>query len=160
MTDFYSMRGETMITKITIVDDVHTGTTREPDDDGWDRGNSVEYHNITGFYVSEENMSFDLSIPFTPKKDTPYYLVYIDYNTGDSFGHDEGLVRFVELFQSEEKAEELERKIDKDYRENKEKFTTIEYLLDDGKEARFYTGDYKGYFDSLNSVNIKKIYLI
>lgn len=108
---------------------------------------------------------YDLVVPFKLQDNADYYLVYVNYDTGDSFGYDRGKVCYVELFQSKDLAKAL---VDVIY-ENAEKERSylkprqkelplqITYRHDDGSEQTCYTGTWRGYFETMNYVEMEVV---
>ena len=41
-------------------------------------------HNVNGFTVVDEGSYFDLTVPYDVDTNKSYYLVYVEYSTGDS----------------------------------------------------------------------------
>lgn len=143
--------------KIIVIDDCYEYTTRHGTGD-WDNDDTYQHHNINGFAVVEDGYyHFQCAIEDIDWEKT-YYLVYVNYDTGDSFGHYAGRAYFVDLFESKELAFVLAEAIEenaKDY-EGKSDWTLM-YKVDDGTERECYTSPWLGYFESLNQVYVKSV---
>jgi len=161
---------------VEIIDSNQTNVTRERDpDDEWSRDDLQHYTTITGVRTANSgtNYMYDVVVPFEiiPEKD--YYLVYVEYSTGDSFHHEKGLVRYIDLFETREKAEKLAKQIKEHYdlssnnpeiRWNKKPYKPpknysewqFTYLNEEDKEVVCQVS-WTGYFESLSSVNVKKV---
>jgi hypothetical protein len=90
--------------KIEVVDNIYTDTFDEPTDpdDEYARASTYETHDIQGIKLSKYG---DIEIDFEPKYDVTYFLVIVNYDTGDSFGRDNGRVSYVDLFKNEKLAD-------------------------------------------------------
>lgn len=170
-------------TKIEVEADIHGYVTRHGDrEDRWDRDDTAQDVSITGIKIVDEKGYGDLEVNYVVDPNKEYYLVLVNYDTGDSFGRDEGQVCYVDLFESKEKAQALvdaiyndkmgypkyfdhemaleaqkkqDKKDGKKVEKSKPKYEVVnqvKYLLDDGTEATCYTGTWKGYFEHFNYV--------
>jgi hypothetical protein len=93
------------LTQIHIIDNAHTEVTSEADpDDEWSRESTYQSHYIQGFEVAIYGRWGDVECEFEPGFDTPYFLLYYTYDTGDSFGSDEGLIEFVGFYKNHDLA--------------------------------------------------------
>jgi hypothetical protein len=139
---------------IRIIDKVYTTTIRECDsEDCWDRDDTSMDHDIIGFVVKEEKDYGDISVNFDPKYDKEYYLLSVIYDTGDSFGRDEGQIEFIDLYENLAIAEENSRRI----REDESDKYSVKLLHETGKEYDVHT-PWKGYFEDLRGVEIDQVF--
>lgn len=120
-------------------------------------------HTISGFVVVNKKDYFDITVPFLPSPEKPYFLLYTTYSTGDSFGYSyNGSIEFIDLYAYEELdlAKENKKRIE-DHNEVKSSNFNEEYyfyLLDrEGQEHRM-SAPWKGYFENLESVNIDSVW--
>lgn len=58
-----------------------------------------------------EDEFFHLTVPYEPEFGREYYLLYVEYSTGDSFGRDDGRLEFIGLYDDVEIAKENARRI-------------------------------------------------
>lgn len=143
---------------IEIIDDTHGHNTSEPNPtDQWDRASTHTDHNIRGFNVFPNEQYSDISVPYNPEKDTDYYLLYVVYSTGDSFGHDSGNnVEYIGLYTEDELhiAKENERRIEAHDQKKKGNLK----LLVPNKNTEFdIFVPWHGYFESLDYIEIESV---
>lgn len=147
---------------IEIVDDVYSRDTSEADpDDSWDRANTSTDHNITGFKAApeSENKYYDVVVPFAPLFDEPYYLLYVVYSTGDSFGHDEGSgIEYIGFYKPSQLgiAQENERKINDFTRNRNSGKYSVKLKSPEGKEFD-QSAPWVGYFESMDDLEIIEV---
>ena len=145
-----------MKTKIKIIDDTYGGVSRGRDnDDRWDRDDTYVEHSIKGFRIVKETDYRDLVASFVPKKNTPYYLLYAVYDTGDSFGTDNGQIVFFDLYDNREVAE-TNSKILEDL--TGEHDASVIIFENDFKPYKTSV-PWLGYFESLQGVYVETVYL-
>lgn len=147
--------------KIRVLDDYYEEITHYGTGE-WDNDDTLEHHNVYGFVVAEDSYyDFQCSIEDIDWEKV-YYLVCVNYDTGDSFGSYRGKVCFVDLFEKRELALDLIGAIEaqaKDYgNKSNWDYKPLKYKVDDGSEKDCYTSAWLGYFESLNSVFIKKVF--
>lgn len=136
-------------TEISVLDDVVWSTSREPNpDDDWDRGDTHTDHHIRGITVGSGHFSETIDVCFRPVPGLTYYLLYANYDTGNSFGHDSGRVDFIDLYYDETLAWDMARKLMKEASENRYDY---EITMQNGK-TQSYHAPYIGYFESLNDI--------
>lgn len=82
------------------------------------------------------------------------HIVYVDYDTGDTFGHDSGQICILDAFTDFKKADKLVKAISGDYKNDPE-YSSTGYITVSGKE--YYTGAWKGYFESMNYCSIETV---
>lgn len=133
---------------ITVDIDVHTYTTREADpDDGWSRDSTAASLNVTGIRRSEAKGYRDITVPFEVKPGQHYFLVWADYNTGDSFGNDDNQYEFIDLFADFDKAKACQKAA-----EDSNGYG-MKHIRGDGTEMETHV-PWHGYFESLNGINV------
>ena len=140
---------------VRIIDETYGGVSREATEDEWDRDDTYTDHNIQGFRAVKEKDYYDLSVGFDVKKYKHYYLVYVIYDTGDSFGRDDGQIEFVGLYQDRSVAEENKRRIDKN--EKVDSFS-VKLVTEDDEEFDCHT-PWKGYFECFHGASIEEVLL-
>jgi hypothetical protein len=88
------------------------------------------------------------------------YLVWVEYSTGDSFGHsDRGSVESIAIFEKAESAQQLKNLItqwDQEYRRNEGKFEYSREVEIEGQKLKIFC-PWTGYFEHLEEVHIQKI---
>ena len=100
---------------VRVISEQHTHITRERDlDDEWSSDDLQ--HDIIIYGVEAGGEFPDIVTPFQIKEGDVYYLVYVVYNTGDSFHREDGCVRFVDLFKTVEKANACAKAINEHYK--------------------------------------------
>ncbi len=143
---------------IEVEDDLHGHDTSKADpDDKWSRASTHTEHNITGFKVRSEIQYGDVMVPYEPEIDVDYYLLYVVYSTGDSFGHDSGnSVEYIGLYTKEELhiAKENQQRIETHNRGKRE--TKLQLLMPNTSDFDIYV-PWHGFFESLDYVNIATI---
>jgi hypothetical protein len=147
-------------TKIRVIDDYHEEITRHGTGD-WDNDDTYQYHSIDGFIVVEDGYyDFQCAIEDIDWERT-YHLVYVNYDTGDSFGRYGGKVSFVDLFESRELAFALAEAIEENAKAYGNRsnwdYKPLKYKVDDGTERECHTSSWLGYFESLNEVRVKSV---
>jgi len=143
---------------IQVEDDAYCSETSEADpNDSWDRADTSTSHSVEGFRAADEKEGkyFDLVVPYEPEFDKTYYLLYVVYSTGDSFGHDEGSsIEYIGFYKESEldTAHENKRTIEQ-FEDD-----TYHVMLRDptGKEFQQHT-PWRGYFEHLDYVEIKEV---
>jgi hypothetical protein len=149
------------IYSIEIIDDAYGEVTRSGDpSDKWDRDDTHTSHNVQGFKakLEKEGGYFDLTVPYEPEFDETYYLLYVVYSTGDSFGHDAGSgLEAIGLYKKDELdvAKDNERRIEKHYRSKDPDFN-VELITSSGKKFQQHT-PWVGYFESLDYTEIADV---
>ena len=173
------------MTEISVIKERWSHQTREPyPNDDWDRGNTSCSWTVEGIRIYESNnrlfpwMEMDLDVPFEVTSGTKYYLMYVVYSTGDSFGHDEdSSIDFCGLYKDISIAQENESRIRAHYnwsksgayaqeKKNKPKFVPKKYgefnvmlRTDDGKGEYELHVPWTGYFESMSYLEIKEVQL-
>ncbi len=132
--------------------------TREADpNERWDGDDTDWEHDIHGFSVSGEKDYWDFVMKNDPKGKT-LYLVYALYSTGDSFHHEENVICLVGLYEDESDAIAVVDAIELDYKKNEDSFEPVKVKLPKkGVEETIATSTWKGYFESLSSINIEPV---
>ncbi len=99
----------------------------------------------------------DLTSIFDFKDGEKAYLVWLEYSSGDSFGHDEkSSVTAIGLFKDYKTATELKDKILADNKEKDHEYKPIKIETSDGQKFSEYPS-WKGYFESLDNVIITEV---
>lgn len=120
------------------------------DDLDWD-------HDIQGFSVVGEKDYWDFVMTNDPR-DKTLYLVYSLYSTGDSFHHEENVICLVGLYEDESDAIAVMNALELDDKENGDSFEPVKVKLPKkGVEETIATSTWKGYFESLTSVNVEPV---
>jgi len=132
------------------------------EDDDWSRDSYSTDHNIVGFKCAaeSENRYYDLTVPYYPEDDTTYYVLYAVYTTGDSFGQDPGRgVEFIGFYKSDQLdiANDNMSKIESDDFSGKSESFSIKLRTPDGQNTFTQSCGWKGYFESLDYVDIASV---
>lgn len=154
-----------MATYLRVLDDVTYETTEYGDpDDRWSRDSTAEYHHISGIQIVGEKDRWDLCVPFEVDPDRSYSLLYVIYNTGDSFGRDDGRINLIDLYEDQEVAFANAARIDTHARqydktrwgsaraEMKEPYS-VELLTNEGESCMVHT-PWNGYFERLQYTEV------
>jgi hypothetical protein len=152
--------------------DQHSGyVTREADhNDEWDADDISYTHSVMGIRTVEEGYS-DVTVPFEVVEGKEYYLVYVTYSTGDSFHHEEGCVRYIDLFESFDKANALAKAIETHYSfsDNEQRWAdkkvkppkgykewTLSYKNEADQEIETHVS-WAGYFERMSNVTVERV---
>jgi len=148
-----------LVYSIEIDDNAYTRDTSEADpNSSYDRPDTSTSHNIEGFKVFEGDIYSDLQVLYEPMPGEEYYLLYVVYSTGDSFGHDSGgNIEYIGFYTEAELhiARENKRRIEEDEYSRGGSFS-VDLLSQQGQEYQLST-PWKGYFESLDSVDIQTV---
>ena len=125
----------------------------------WDGDDLAHSQEIRGYSIHDKNTYGEVfPLMSEPDINKTYWVVYVNYSTGDSFHHETGCICFVDIFEDANDAEYLTRLLEKDY-ENKDDYsrTPLKVKFPSGIEKEIYTGTWKGYFERLESVRCEAI---
>lgn len=152
---------------VRVLADQHTSVTEAADPkDEWSADSTASEVYIKGIEVLSENEYFDLVVPFDVMPNKEYYLVFVNYDTGDSFSHHSGQICYLDLFQSKELAHDLAKKIQENAKEPYDYSTakkgqrlpnSVAYKWDNGQEVDCYAATWKGYFERFNHVSVESV---
>ena len=134
-------------------------TTREPDEnDEWDRGSTSTDRYIRGISMGRDKSGETMTVSFKPEAGKWYYLVYTEYSTGDSFGHDNNSrVIFHDLYTTRESAEEAIEGLSTPLKRKKSDWHNMYRItLENGKEVDVYPS-WEGYFEDLTGHSIAEL---
>lgn len=134
-----------------VIADIREYYTREPnDDDQWDSGETAADISIQGVEFAERY--FDVALPkeYTPG---PLYLLWANYDTGDSFGQYCNKFEAVDIFQDRARAEAAQRSLTDSPEGN------ASYVRDDGTTIQ-YSCPWHGYFESLNYLEVEEVAIL
>ena len=146
------------LASIHIQSEVYTETTRERDiNDEWDGGEISKTHNILGFTWGVDIYG-DLQTDLYPQPNKEYYLVYVDYDTGDSFSVSRGERFYVQLYENKEKAQRLCEKI-RTFNYLNRGQTNLEVEFNCSKTYQIYC-PWIGYFEHFNYVDIEVVKML
>ncbi len=147
---------------IRIEDHAYGEVTRAGDvADEWDRDDTHTDHNIRGFHAAPENsdMISDLWVPYEPEYGIDYYLLYVVYSTGDSFGHDSGEgIEYIGLYTKDELdvARENKRKIEAHDKDVESKYFHVSLQTPSGQTFQQHT-PWVGYFESIDYIELEAV---
>lgn len=134
--------------------------TREAKHRRFDADDIAHNWEIEGFELVGEKDGWDFILTEAPK--TNWYLIVATYSTGDSFHHEEGMISLVSFVKYQSDAEEILKAIEEDYKLYQEKgdyeYRPLKVLLPMADRVEeIYTGTWKGYFERLQSVEVKPL---
>jgi hypothetical protein len=151
-------------TEIHILDKTYEHIVEHGDGKEWGRRDCTHTeHNIRGIEIADKYPT--MTVPFKVIHNTPYYLLYVLYQTGDSFGYDTGRIEFVDLYRKVEHATKNRDFILEHYKKHKDnysdgfgnKFNLILYRTP-SKSYEIYV-PWMGYFERLESVEFQTVFL-
>lgn len=122
--------------------------------------NRLQHNEIVGFEIAKEEEYFDIIVSFNPIENKEYYLLYVQYTTGDSFGQSNGNIEHIGLYESRDLAVNNAKRI-REHNETKSfKHFSDEYSVilvsEEGLEYRQSTS-WKGYFERIESIVVMPI---
>lgn len=141
------------LTYLKVVDDCRTHETKIND-------YSYDYqknHLIQGVTVISSTEYFDIVVNFPIEINTTYYLLVVDYNTGDSYSNSENEFEFVDLFKTKSTAEEMAKIIIDD--DNSINNTDLLLACENGEIYQMCRA-WCGYNENLNDVKIIPVTVI
>lgn len=159
------------MTYVKVNYDSYSELVEEGDGEQWGRRDCYhDYHTIESISQVDEKGYHDLSVDFELHPLEEYYLVYVLYSTGDSFGHDGGRIEFVGLFKNEKVAIENVRRIqehDRIYNESNRyhspkklpkgfKEFTVTLVTEKGKKFDVHV-PWHGYFEELEDIRCEAV---
>jgi len=132
--------------------------TREADpNDPWDRIETESDISVNGVYLVQKGFRH-LTVPFEVVPGRGYWLVWVDYGTGDSFSHDRNQFEAVDLFEDYELAqacgkacEVLEEELNGKY-----DYNSLQYERQNGEHVKVHA-PWLGYFENLNRVEVQYV---
>lgn len=135
-----------------VMVDINEYQTREPNhDDQWDNGDTAADISINGVEFAEHY--FDVALPQEYEASKPLYLLYANYDTGDSFGRQCNKFEAVDIFQDRARAEAAQRALTNSQEGN------ASYVRDDGTTIQ-YSCPWHGYFECLNYLEVEDVAIL
>lgn len=136
-------------------DDAEDNPNNEPYTYQGSSSSSLESIRAFAGGYSKDSFSYSERVPvnFEPVPGHAVFIVTVPYSTGDTFQNSER-IQAVAAFDDSNKAFDLLSLINKDNEENPRSFESISY---DG--LTIYLGDWKGYFEHLQNVDIQTVML-
>ena len=148
---------------VSIIDDEHCESFRGKGD--YADWRETKTHDIQGFKLVKEKEYFDLTVAFKPQRHTNYYLLYVLYSSGDSFGHSSGNICFVGLYEDERTADRNAKRIvehnncyrkrDYKWKDHEEEYS-VELEEPDCCNVRFSCA-WNGYFERIEDVVVMAV---
>jgi hypothetical protein len=145
---------------VSILRREYEEVTREHDpEDEWDADDFYHIHEIEAFEVDPSGMG-DFTVSEFPTG--TWHLVCVFYSTGDSFHCEENCLSMVAFVKNKIDAEIIVNAINDDYnqyvKKGEWKYEPLKvHLPVSNIDTEIYSGTWKGYFESLNSVDIKEL---
>lgn len=149
---------------IKINREMFSDVTRNADqNEEWDADDLYHTHVIHGFKIVDKSSSWDFIL--NEKPEGKWYLVCAFYSTGDSFHTESNCLELVSFVKHIDDANTILAEINNDYRKYTEhkydfnyKISPLKIILPiTNKEHDVYTNTWKGYFDRLESVEIRSL---
>jgi hypothetical protein len=154
-----------LMSRIRVIDEVDRYVDRVGTGQ-WDGDDTTEVHRIQGIRLVGDTAFYDLTVPFIPDRDKDYFLVYVEYDTGDSFHRECGRVCFVDLYEKYEDAMKTRETIEKnmrDYNESENGRVERDYgvRIKNSKGSKYeFNCPWKGYFENFGGARIQGVSLI
>lgn len=123
----------------------------DPNDE-WDRDDTAASIDILGIRVSTTNGYGSIPVDFEIDPAKTYYLLWADYDTGDSFGRDGNQLEIIDLFETETAAMVAQQEL---LSTAENKYST-KYTRNSGSKITYYK-PWEGYFEYLNALNISPV---
>jgi len=140
-------------------------TLREADpNERYDGDDICHNHVIHGFYSVKEKECWDFVLD-VEELHSRLYLVYVLYDTGDSFHSEENCIELIGVYSNIEDVLVIEEAIELDHRKYKKTkehdYNPMKVLLPkSNKIQEISTCTWKGYFETFNTVETKTIKLL
>jgi len=151
---------------IRVIDYVHIDVDREATRTEWDADDITEYHRIEGIKVVDKGEYGDISVPFIPEHGKNYFLVCVEYDTGDSFHRERGKMCFVDLYEKYEDARATCDKIYRDMKKYNEKHglkgaDDFSVKIENSSGSKYqFSCPWKGFFESFGGTKIENVNLV
>jgi hypothetical protein len=125
----------------------------------------ASYTNRMDSFIKHDSKYPDVNSIHNIKKGKIAYVVWIEWSSGDSFGHgDRCYTETIGLFKDMESAKSLQNQIETWIPNEKSKkwedHYSYHFKTPDGQEFKSGFAPWSGYFDSLDSVNIDVVTVI
>jgi len=133
-----------------VVEEVDYGTYHREEVEGSDYAEWRDDKDINYLGLHRTDNKHAEAVDFEPVLGSEYFLVYVDYDTGDSFGRSYGNHSIVGIFETAKEAYEIRQMIEDDMKTGADKFGSLPYK---GRDC-IYTGTWKGYFENFNSCEV------
>ena len=114
-------------------------------------GEWYDENNIQYLECSITDSKYGSPIDFNVEVGDTVYYVYVDYNTGDSFGHASNCHCEIGIYKTVEEANKVAKIIINDAEKDNHE------PLDIGAERPISTWEWKGYFETFNSCNVEPL---
>lgn len=149
-------------TYVYINKSVRSFVTKESDpNDKWDGDDLKFEYDIHGYeVVKSKDYMWDFVVDEVPTGD--WFLVCVYYSTGDSFHHEDHKLSMASFVKNEEDAHTIAKAIREDY-DSYKKSDSFDIkplqvkLLVANKTEEIYTGQWKGYFEHVEYIEVISI---
>lgn len=137
-----------------------TEETVDYEKDSYYRPSTFRSNTLLSVENVKENYPPDVAISVKPTINDYYFVVYVTYSTGDSYGTDHGFAELLAAFDNEDDAKELQNTIKLDYKKWKStpyhSYEPFENLIRfNGYDIPSNT--WKDYFGGLEDVSIARL---
>lgn len=139
--------------------DSYTDVTRHADpDERWDADDLAHGQNIHGYSIGNEKTYGEVfPVNGKPDKNKTYWLVYVNYSTGDSFHCETGCICFVDVLEDANDAEYLARVLEDDSKKDNYDYKPLKVKFPSGMEKEICTSTWKGYFESIEDIHVESL---
>lgn len=134
-----------------VMVEINEYQTREPNGDEWDSGDTAADISIQGVEFAERY--FDVALPQEYDASKPLFLLFANFDTGDSFGRQCNKFDAVDIFQDRGRAEAAQRALTDSEEGN------ASYVRDDGTTIK-YCCPWHGYFECLNYLEVEEVAIL
>ena len=144
--------------KIKVID--QTSGAEERGEGEYARWGRDTYHSIQGIKKASNKEYSDFESSFEPEPDITYFLLYVLYTDGNSFGKSTGNIEFVDLYRDRDVAKKAAEAI-KDHAEANEnkRDRNLTIPLDCGEDHAIYP-PWIGYFNEIEDIIIAPVSLL
>lgn len=122
--------------------------------------NTSNDYNIYGLKLAENNKYFDITIEGNVERGDILYLVYGEYESGDSFHRETGCVEFVDVFRDKQNAYICQKELENHYKKHEnESYLDAFYcqLKRENGTLYQYSIPWNGYFERLNFIEVVEL---
>lgn len=142
--------------KFKVDYDQYSIAVSDPDpNDQWDKADVERTTSINGIIPVQEGYYDVIALDDNAEQ---YYLLYVVYETGDSFHRDSGVVEFVDLHSDYDIAIANANKIRQHYEQDDDKFSVT--LTDDAGATFTQHCPWTGFFERVQDIIVEPVRVI
>ena len=133
-------------------------------DDGEKLGWREDKYDFTplNLHLTSKDKFFDhlehVDVSFVPVVGKKYYLIYVIYSTGSTFGRTDGVHSFIDIVENEEDANRIKKIVDKNTDKDSGWYVKVPHSIKTVWGG--YCGSWKGYFETFDSCNVVEFTLL